>query len=90
MNRHDKEQSDDPIKSEIGNFFWYVLILTTFACLSDWFAPESLVSESFTIMAVAIGWFYVLLDSLAVRRKNRQRREEHLKNKKRGQSNEKS
>ncbi len=90
MNRLEKGQSDDSLKDEIGNFFWYVLILTTLACLSGWFAPNPYIGTSIATIAAAVGWFYVILDTLAVRRGNKQRREEYLKNKKGGQSNEKS
>jgi len=70
------------MNNEVGNYFWYLLILITFACLCDWFAPEAGMSKSFTIMAVVIGWFYVVLDSLAVRRRNRRSKEKYLKDKK--------
>jgi len=84
MNRWGKEQSGDSLENEIGNFFWYVLILTTLACLSGWFAPEPLIGKSMVTIAAAVGWFYVILDTLAVRRRNKQRREEYLKNKEGG------
>ena len=90
MKRYNREKSDDFKEDVIGNYFWFVLILTTFAFLADWFAPESLVDESFTIMAVAIGWLYVILDTLEVRRRNKRRQEEHEKDIEGGQSNEKS
>ena len=84
MKRREKGQSSDSLENEIGNFFWYVLILTTLACLSLWFAPEPLIGKSMATIAAAVGWFYVILDTLAVRRGNKQRREEYLKNKEGG------
>ena len=90
MNRRGKEQSDDSPESEIGAFFWYVLVLTTLACLSLWFYPERLIGTSLATIAAAVGWFYVILDTRAVNRRNKQRREEYLKNKEGGQSGEKS
>ena len=90
MNRRGKEQSDNSLESEIGNFFWYVLILTTLACLAGWFAPNPYIGTSIATVAAAVGWFYMILDTRAVNRRNKQRREEYFKNKKGGQSSEKS
>ena len=90
MNRQEKGQSDASLENEIGNFFWYVLILTTLACLAGWFAPNPYIGTSIATIAAAVGWFYVILDTRKVNRRNKQRREEYLKSKKGGQSNEKS
>ena len=90
MNRRGKERSDDSLESEIGSFFWYVLILTTLACLSGWFAPNTYIGTSIATIAAAVGWLYVILDARTVNRRNKQRMEEYLKNKKGEQSNEKS
>ncbi len=82
MKRREKGQSDD--SWEIGNWFWTVLILTTLACLSLWFAPNPLIGKLIATFAATVGWFYVLMDTLAVNRLNKQRREESLKNKEGG------
>ncbi len=64
---------------EIDNYFWYVLILTTLACLSGWFYPERHIVTGLATLAAAVGWSYVILDTLEVRRRNKQREKERRK-----------
>jgi len=66
---------------EIENFFWSILVLTTLACLSGWFYPERYIGTTLATIAAVVGWSYVILDTLEVRRTNKRREAERQKEK---------
>ena len=71
MKRRRKEETDSSY--EIGNWFWAVLILTTLACLVGWLAPEPFMGKIMITIAAAVGWYYVIADTLSVRARNKQK-----------------
>ncbi len=62
---------------KIGNWFWTVLVLATLALFITLFAPDAMMGKGMIGLTVAVGWYFIIRDTLMVRSRNKQRQREY-------------